>query len=134
MTEEALVDMLLPVKIDPIDRGLPTDVDKARIAAKLREPGCADDAAAFYDAVAISLHSALDFEDADVGAQEMLEMLEMLADLIDPVGPVVECRLCGERAAKAEGNVELREDGLLVGVQPRYRCGACGGSWREGWA
>lgn len=44
MTEEALVDMLLPVKIDPIDRGLPTDVDKARIAAKLREPGCADDA------------------------------------------------------------------------------------------
>lgn len=96
MTEEALVDMLLPVKIDPIDRGLPTDVDKARIAAKLREPGCADDAAAFYDAVAISLHSALDFEDADVGAQEML------ADLIDPVGPVVECRLCGERAAKAD--------------------------------
>ena len=91
--------MLLPVKIDPIDRGLPTDVDKARIAAKLREPGCADDAAAFYDAVAISLHSALDFEDADVGAQEMLEML---ADLIDPVGPVVECRLCGERAAKAD--------------------------------
>ena len=131
MTEEALVDMLLPVKIDPIDRGLPTDVDKARIAAKLREPGCADDAAAFYDAVAISLHSALDFEDADVGAQEMLEML---ADLLDPVGPVVECRLCGERAAKADGKVELREDGLLVGVQPRYRCGACGGSWREGWA
>lgn len=128
MTEEALVDMLLPVKIDPIDRGLPTDVDKARIAAKLRDPGCADDAAAFYDAVAISLHSALDFEDADVGAQEML------ADLIDPVGPVVECRLCGERAAKADGKVELREDGLLVGVQPRYRCGACGGSWREGWA
>lgn len=128
MTEEALVDMLLPVKIDPIDRGLPTDVDKARIAAKLREPGCADDAAAFYDAVAISLYSALDFEDADVGAQEML------ADLIDPVGPVVECRLCGERAAKADGKVELREDGLLVGVQPRYRCGACGGSWREGWA
>lgn len=128
MTEEALVDMLLPVKIDPIDRGLPTDVDKARIAAKLREPGYADDAAAFYDAVAISLHSALDFEDADVGAQEML------ADLIDPVGPVVECRLCGERAAKADGKVELREDGLLVGVQPRYRCGACGGSWREGWA
>lgn len=128
MTGEALVDMLLPVKIDPIDRGLPTDVDKARIAAKLREPGCADDAAAFYDAVAISLHSALDFEDADVGAQEML------ADLIDPVGPVVECRLCGERAAKADGKVELREDGLLVGVQPRYRCGACGGSWREGWA
>lgn len=126
MTEEALVDMLLLVKIDPIDRGLPTDVDKARIAAKLREPGCADDAA-----VAISLHSALDFEDADVGAQEMLEML---ADLIDPVGPVVECRLCGERAAKADGKVELREDGLLVGVQPRYRCGACGGSWREGWA
>lgn len=125
MTEEALVDMLLPVKIDPIDRGLPTDVDKARIAAKLREPGCAD------DAVAISLHSALDFEDADVGAQEMLEML---ADLIDPVGLVVECRLCGERAAKADGKVELREDGLLVGVQPRYRCGACGGSWREGWA
>ena len=37
-------------------------------------------------AVAISLHSALDFEDADVGAQ------------------------------------------------PRCRCGACGGSWREGWA
>ena len=128
MTEEALVDMLLLVKIDPIDRGLPTDVDKARIAAKLREPGCADDAAAFYDAVAISLHSALDFEDADVGAQEML------ADLIDPVGPVVECRLCGERAAKADGKVELREDGLLVGVRPRYRCGACGGSWREGWA
>lgn len=128
MTGEALVDMLLPVKIDPIDRGLPTDVDKARIAAKLREPGCADDAAAFYDAVAISPHSALDFEDADVGAQEML------ADLIDPVGPVVECRLCGERAAKADGKVELREDGLLVGVQPRYRCGACGGSWREGWA
>lgn len=128
MTEEALVDMLLLVKIDPIDRGLPTDVDKARIAAKLREPGCADDAAAFYDAAAISLHSALDFEDADVGAQEML------ADLIDPVGPVVECRLCGERAAKADGKVELREDGLLVGVQPRYRCGACGGSWREGWA
>lgn len=79
MTEEALVDMLLPVKIDPIDRGLPTDVDKARIAA-------------------------------------------------------IECRLCGERTAKADGKVELREDGLLVGVQPRYRCGACGGSWREGWA
>lgn len=51
--------------IDPIDRGLPTEADKARIAAKQREPGCADDATAFYGAAAIGLYSALDLDDPE---------------------------------------------------------------------
>ena len=123
MSEEELLDMPRPVRIDPIDRSLPTDADKARVAAKLREPGCADNPAAFRDAVAVGLHSALNFDDADVGAQELLEML---ADLIDPAGPVLECRLCGERAAQRAGDVRVLKDGCDCGAQTRFECKACG--------
>mgnify|MGYP006939742599 CR=1 FL=1 len=92
MSEEELLDMPRPVRIDPIDRSLPTD--------------------------------------ADVGAQELLEML---ADLIDPAGPVLECRLCGEKAAQRAEGVQVLKDGCDCGAQPRFECKACGGSWREGW-
>ena len=130
MSEEELLDMPRPVRIDPIDRSLPTDADKARVAAKLREPGCADNPAAFRDAVAVGLHSALNFDDADVGAQELLEML---ADLIDPAGPVLECRLCGEKVAQRAGDKENWQDGLYYGISPKFTCQACRGSWYEGW-